>query len=669
MVLPPIKRKPGAKGPGPDGRATPPSNATRDQACLLESAIALIRVNKALHDLVPGYLLGPPLEPPEPRNCERFGGCTASENELGVGSSQAKTVGVEPDHLPRSLQPNAAPARSNAAQEYRILIALSSHCQGVLMKYNAHSPIVINGRESGSGIEILDILSGPDDRQPVGPSQEPGQAQSSQADEGNDYYQFDQRKAAPHNAKFMVASTIAQTPTNAWMCTKTRPCSGISLEPYLQSLQKQIEGSFVVTSFRESYQATSSARSNFHQPFLERAGNPQGQASGQHCLGAFLTLRLVDQFAAPHENFSREATAYQIKATAEYLQDLHPQTSEVKNLREIVRLADAALKEDDPRLLFSPLLAFAYSLEDDLRLDEALDVLETTIHLGDGRDGDHEVATLLQKARVLRLSGYFYRATEAYSLGGDMAARIGDYHTERLSRVGRAIVMQKTGDLAQSEKTLREIWSDCVAADDVVAEAHCCQDLGVALHLMKRTQEAVPLLFRAFQLYEAPMSRARALSDTGVLLKELGYYTAAGHAFTLVLSGNPPLQVRVRTALEMIELSSVIVDRISFERWRKEVSNHLDSLPPDDQVDFEFKVGTGLSQFGTHAKAEQHLIRGIELAERYGLGERLFRIEDALACVREHRACVVASAELPASEIALPELHTTIQELKALEAM
>ncbi len=424
-----------------------------------------------------------------------------------------------------------------------------------------------------------------------------------------------------------------------------------------------------MTSFRESYQATSSARSNFHQPFLERAGNPQGQASGQHCLGAFLTLRLVDQFAAPHENFSREATAYQIKATAEYLQDLHPQTSEVKSLREIVRLADGALKEDNPRLLFSPLLAFAYLLEDDLRLDEALDVLDTTLHLSDGKDGEEEVATLLQKGRVLRLSGRNEMATEAYSLGGQMAERRGDSHSEILSRIGRAVVMQKTGNLAESERALREVVADALREGDVVAEAHSCQDLGVALHLMKRTQEAIPLIFRAFQLYEAPMSRARALSDTGVLLKELGYHAAAERAFTLVLASDPPLQIRVRTALEMIELSSVIVDRISFERWRNEVGNHLDSLPPDDQVDFEFKVGTGLSQFGTHAKAEQHLIRGIELAERYGLGERLFRIEDALACVRERRACVVASAEPPASEIALPELHTTIQELHALEAM
>ncbi len=432
-----------------------------------------------------------------------------------------------------------------------------------------------------------------------------------------------------------------------------------------------LKGNLDVTSYLESYRATSPRHSNFHQPFLERAGNAQGQGqgSGQHCLGAFLTLRLVDQFAAPHEHFSIEATAYQIKATAEFLRDLHPQTSEVKNLREIVHLADTALKEDDPHLLFSPLLAFAYLLEDDLRLDEALDVLDTTLHLSDGGDGEEEVAALLQKGRVLRLSGLCTMATEAYSLGGQMAERMGDSHSERRSRIGRAVVMQKTGNLPESERALRQVVADSLREGDVVAEAHGCQDLGVALHLMKRTQEAIPLIFRAFQLYEAPISRARALSDTGVLLKELGYYAAAEHAFELVLSGDPPLQVRVRTALEMLEVSSVIVDRISFERWRKEVSNHLDSLPPDEQVDFEFKVGTGLSQFGVHARAEKHLVHAIELAERYGLGERLFRIEDALGCVRERRACKVASAVPPTSETALPELHTAIQELQALEAM
>ena len=425
-----------------------------------------------------------------------------------------------------------------------------------------------------------------------------------------------------------------------------------------------------MTSLRKSYQAMPSARSNFHQPFLERAGNAQDTASGQHCLGAFLTVRLVDQFAAPHKNFSTEATAYQISATAEFLQDLRPQTSEVKNLREIVHLADAALKKDDPRLLFSPLLAFAYSLEDDLRLDEALDVLDTTLHLSDGRDGDHEVATLLQKARVLRLSGYFDRATEAYSLAGDIAGRSGDFHSERLSRVGRAIVMQKTGDLAKSEKVLRQIWSDCVAAGDVVAEAHCCQDLAMALHLMKRTQDAVPILFRASRLYEAPLARARALSDTGVILKELGYHEAAEHAFSLVLSANLPLVIRVRTALEMIELSALTVDRLSFERWRQAVANETEPLPPDEQVDFQFKVGAGLARFGLQDKAEKHLGHALELAERYRLGERLFRIEAALEQLREHRASLSADTAPPAMQTSEPsELLTTIAELQALEAM
>ncbi|MFQ5704970.1 MAG: hypothetical protein ACE5HT_13220, partial [Gemmatimonadales bacterium] len=275
--------------------------------------------------------------------------------------------------------------------------------------------------------------------------------------------------------------------------------------------------------------------SNFHRPFLERAGSSLGHDSGQHCLGAFLTMRLVDQFAAQYEDINTEATAYQIRATEDFIRNLHPQTAEVKSLLEIVRMASTAMQEGDRRVLFPPLLAFAYWLEDDLRLDEALDVLETTTQLSDATDGDQEVATFLQKARVLRLGGYFDHATEAYALAGEMAARIGDYHSERLSRVGRAIVMQKTGNLADSEKALRQIRSDCVAAGDVIAEAHCCQDLAVALHLMRRSQEAVPLLFRASQLYEAPLARARALSDTGVLLKELGYLEAAEHAFSLVL--------------------------------------------------------------------------------------------------------------------------------------
>jgi hypothetical protein len=61
-----------------------------------------------------------------------------------------------------------------------------------------------------------------------------------------------------------------------------------------------------------------------HEPFLERAADKDSKDSGSNGLAAFLTMRLVDQFAADREDVSREAVRYQIAATRKFLDDLYP---------------------------------------------------------------------------------------------------------------------------------------------------------------------------------------------------------------------------------------------------------------------------------------------------------------------------------------------------------
>jgi hypothetical protein len=202
---------------------------------------------------------------------------------------------------------------------------------------------------------------------------------------------------------------------------------------------------------------TAGSTPRLHEAFLERAAHAGVSESDRSGLGAFLTLRLVDQFAADALGGDPEAIAYQITATREFLHDIYPITPEVTNLREIVRVAEAAQQLLDQRMLFAPLLAFAFMLEEELRLEEALDVLETAGRLSDGRDGEEELATGLQLARVLRLSGQFGEARDAYAAAGRIAVRMADTHSALLSRIGRGIVLQKLGNLPESERTLREV--------------------------------------------------------------------------------------------------------------------------------------------------------------------------------------------------------------------
>jgi len=242
--------------------------------------------------------------------------------------------------------------------------------------------------------------------------------------------------------------------------------------------------------------------SSLHEPFLERAADTEAREPRGNGLGAFLTLRLIDQFSADREKIHREATTYQVTATGEFLNDIYPHTPEVTHLRELVRVAGIALDTNDRRLLLSPLMAFAFWLEQELRLDEALDVLKTALQLSDGRDGEEEVAAYLQHARVLRMQGDFEGARRSYARGGNIAASIGDKHSVMLSQIGHGVVLQKVGNLPESERVLREVIRQAQSVGDRDAEARACHDLGVTLYFAGKAEQAVPLTYRAHELQE-----------------------------------------------------------------------------------------------------------------------------------------------------------------------
>ncbi|UCG85853.1 MAG: tetratricopeptide repeat protein [Gemmatimonadota bacterium] len=406
-----------------------------------------------------------------------------------------------------------------------------------------------------------------------------------------------------------------------------------------------------------------------HEPFLARAADTSARELANNGLGAFLALRLMDQFAVDQGKIHREATDYQITATAEFLNDIYPCTPEVTHLRELVRVAATAIAEDDRRLLFPPLLAFAYWLEQELRLEEALDVLSTALRLSDGRDGEEEVAAHLNHARVLRLHGDFDGARTSYQRSGQIAARLGDDHSVLLSRIGYSVVLQRAGNLQESERVLREVVREAQRLGDADAEARACHDLGGTLYFGGRPREAIPLLYHAYELHQSPLRQAQALSDTGSLLMEIGCYEAAHHAFRVVLSSHPPRAIRINTVLEQLELSALVGDRVSFERWRQELANERERLTPEQQVDLELKSGCGFALFGQTGRGERHLNAAVKLAEQHGMGERIFHTEEKLKELGERQTAdsrgLTLPSEMPKDE---PGLEDTLLRLEALAA-
>jgi tetratricopeptide (TPR) repeat protein len=366
-----------------------------------------------------------------------------------------------------------------------------------------------------------------------------------------------------------------------------------------------------------------------HEPFLARASEP-GAEHGRHALGAFLTLRLADRFRPDEEPSHPLALAYQIRATREYLVDLHPQNPEAKHLLEVVRLADAVQKGGARSILWPPLLAYAYWLEEQLHLDEALDAVETALGLNDGGAPTEEVAALLQRGRVLRLVGKFDDARQSYGAARQHAEKLGDTHSTFLARIGDAIVMQKVGNLPGSERALRTILEQARAARDSDAQARAHHDLGAVLLHRDRSHEAIPHLYRAFELYERPAHKLRALSDVGEALKRHGKYSAARDAFLVVLRTGAPDDMRACTMIALLELSGLMGDRVGLARWKREIAVIAGELPAERQADFHLQLGLASLALGQLRTAEQSLRKAIAVAEKHQLNEYSFRAENAL---------------------------------------
>jgi tetratricopeptide (TPR) repeat protein len=321
-------------------------------------------------------------------------------------------------------------------------------------------------------------------------------------------------------------------------------------------------------------------------------------------------------------------------------------------------------------MLFPPLLALAYNLEEEFRFSEALDVLQTAIRLSDGRDAEEELGVHLQRGRLYRNTNAFAEARESYMRAEEMASCLEDSHSELLSRIGRGILARQTGNLPESEKILRDVIAESHATHNSDAEARASQDLACTLYFAGRVAEATPLAFRAYELYESPADTARALSDTGVMLKALGHYSAAKNAFSLVLSHDLRPDVRARTEIECLEVSAITGDRVAFERWRKAIVRQYEQLPKDTQLDFEMQLGEGLALFEEFGRAEEHIQLAITIAEELGMAERMFYGEQQLSDIRKQRSKSIDQTIPLAEEAAdASPVSSTIRSLENLVAV
>ena len=406
-----------------------------------------------------------------------------------------------------------------------------------------------------------------------------------------------------------------------WTCTQARrlPIAGVA---YITGPNTGVHREMPVSRLK--------FESLPHAIFLQRvtAQTPATSLEARLGQGAFLALRLVDLLAADREPVSSDAFHYQWIATERFCRELRAAATEGAHVHGIAASASDAHRLNDRRMIAPALLAYAHYLEDAMRLDEGLDVLWTLVQVGGAQlSSPDAVAVRLRLARVNRKQNRFDEAEAAYAEAGELAAAAGDRYSELLSRIGRANTLLGRGNLAEAERCLQSILADARAAGQQDAEARAEHGIGVALVHMGQPADAIPHVWRGFELYEDEESRLRALNDVGIMLLSVGDSVGAERALSEVVRRGGTRDSTSNALIELMHCASFRRDRVGFARWRERCEAQLADMPPNIAADFHLKQGIGQARFGQFRKAEALMQRALEIAGGAGLHEFEFRIE------------------------------------------
>src|SRR5207244_763828 len=180
-----------------------------------------------------------------------------------------------------------------------------------------------------------------------------------------------------------------------------------------------------------------------HAIFLQRVSGPEGATSLEARLGqgAFLALRLVALLAPDRSQVSGDAFHYQWIATDRFCAELQAAAPEGAHVHGIAESTADAQRLGDIRLIAPALFAYAHFLEEELRLEEAIDVLTTLLVVVASRlSAKDAVAARLRFARVHRKLNRFNEAEVAYAEAGDVA-----------------VMLLTLGDAPAAERALTEV--------------------------------------------------------------------------------------------------------------------------------------------------------------------------------------------------------------------
>jgi tetratricopeptide (TPR) repeat protein len=367
--------------------------------------------------------------------------------------------------------------------------------------------------------------------------------------------------------------------------------------------------------------------------FLDRACSERARerdVPARLALGAYVVCRLLgSMFTRDGSAESEEAFLWQLDAVRRHLHSLPSDSPESAHLRGIVQEISPSSRPSGALRL--NLTAYAYFLEHEGRLEEALDVLAiaTRTH-GEMVPASDFAAVAHFAARLNRLLARWGMATKCYLAAESAAEAAQDRMTMFRARLGRAAVARGMGNLPMARAMVEEVALAASQANLSELQAMAYTDLGLVCSAEGKKAEFVQANYRAFVLTEDPLQRMRILGDIGVGLLDLGVYESARLALEIVIQSKTSFLVRTNAMLELMELESAVGNRMSFERRRSEAESLAERMPPSMVADFHYKTGIGLARFGQASRARTFIKAGLEFSEQHRLNAWSFKLDRVL---------------------------------------
>lgn len=409
-----------------------------------------------------------------------------------------------------------------------------------------------------------------------------------------------------------------------------------------------------------------------HAVFLERAKLETGrdEVAVRLALAAYVVVRLVDTcLSCDRDDVGAfEGLRWQLGAVRRHVDELPASSAETGHL---VGIVDAVpVDTDSIATLRISLMAYAYFLEHEGRFGEALEVVSLTTRSHGVEIPVSEFASCaLFAGRLNRRLACWDQAVACYGAAGEAAEIVGDPALRLRSRLGRGSVCRGQGNLPLARTIAEDVLREATELDLTEIQLRAYGDLSAVYTSQGDKLEALRADYQAFVLAPDATARMRALGDLGVSFLDIGALDAARLAFEIVLKSNTSFWVRNNSLIELMDLESLVGNRVAFERLRTLADAERGSMPPSMVADYLRKVGVGFARFGQAGRSREILQTALAYAETHRLNAWYFKIEAAiqdLEKLAEQEQAVQIAVEVERVPV-IQEMEAGLREYAALQ--